>query len=348
MSVLVRLVILISLSFNIFLKSFANELPPYIWTKVNNKITVALKPDQHRFIDSNITVIESEKFLIIVDAYDNLQNAHALIDDINQKWEKPVKYIINTHWHSDHILANQLYQDRFDGEQIFIAHSSFKQTLSSKAQIQLNEKREQWATAINNAKQKLKQDNPPENLAERIKKTELALNELNSIKIVTPDIFVSDKYEIEDASFPIDVMYSGLAHTEGDLIVWLPLQKVLISGDLFDEISFGGHGFISEWQEALNRINKLPFETVIPGHGRIQRDNQALVNLIKLLQDANNQAEIAIKKGWDKTTFMESLDLTKYYTPLSDSDELTQRASRKFLPEFFERAYDLLEQKNKP
>ncbi|NVK87837.1 MAG: MBL fold metallo-hydrolase [Gammaproteobacteria bacterium] len=314
-------------------------LPAYQWQTPAPGIHVAVKPAAHRFIDSNVTIIENAEDLIIVDANDNLTNAKQLIADIKQRWSKPVSAVITTHWHSDHLLANHYYRQAFGSDVQFIGHASLQQTIPTKAQAQLTERINNWQTAIDKAQQTLSQNPLDTALAEKIKRAEQTLTELQGIELRIPDVTFNEKMVLKRPGRSIELLFFGPAHTAGDTVVYLPDDKVLISGDLFDEIPFGGHGFLQSWLSTLQQIDTLNFTQVIPGHGAIHRDRRYLQQVTALIADALTRARLAHQKQQDEATFLAQLPLDSLRQPFSGQDELAGRVSAQFIPEFYTLAY---------
>jgi glyoxylase-like metal-dependent hydrolase (beta-lactamase superfamily II) len=68
----------------------------------------------------------------------------------------------------------------------------------------------------------------------------------------------------------IQLLYFGRGHTGGDVVVYLPKEKAVCTGDLFTgSIGYMGDGYLDEWVQALEELKKLDFEAVIPGHGEV-------------------------------------------------------------------------------
>jgi glyoxylase-like metal-dependent hydrolase (beta-lactamase superfamily II) len=66
----------------------------------------------------------------------------------------------------------------------------------------------------------------------------------------------------------VELLFLGRGHTAGDVVAFLPRERVLCSGDFFNGyIGYMGDAYVDEWADALDRLVQLDFETVIPGHG---------------------------------------------------------------------------------
>jgi cyclase len=91
-----------------------------------------------------------------------------------------------------------------------------------------------------------------------------------------PNITIDDYVRIYFGDFAIDIHYFGRGHTDGDIVIHLPEQRVVVMGDLFalygphrHLIDYGAGGSARDWSRTLERALKLEFDTVIPGHSGV-------------------------------------------------------------------------------
>jgi cyclase len=89
-----------------------------------------------------------------------------------------------------------------------------------------------------------------------------------------PNVTLEDHLRLYHGEFVLDLYYLGRGHTDGDIVVHLPEEKMIFMGDLFATwdpyvtlIHYAGGGSLREWSRTLERALALPFDTVIPGHG---------------------------------------------------------------------------------
>lgn len=332
------------------LKSFATQQetktkPLFSVHDLGNGVIAFIKPDPLRFNDANVTVIINQNNVIIIDANSDLTAAKQVIAEIKSRTDKPVTHVINTHWHSDHTMANQLYQQAFSGDQIFVGHKSLVDTIPDKTQPQLNDTITTLSTAIHKAEEQLANDKSGIiELAEKVSRAKTKLKELKAITLIKPDVTFSDRLDLSTPDRRIELLNFGVAHTEGDTIVFLPDDKILIAGDLFDEIPFAGHGYPENWLITLKRIKALNFERVIPGHGNIHKDKQQLDKIISLLSSTLQQAREAIANDMSLEQFMASVDKEAFKQSLATKDELAGRAYNHFIDDFYKQAYLSLKQ----
>lgn len=91
-----------------------------------------------------------------------------------------------------------------------------------------------------------------------------------------PDITMRDSMRVYLDAMPIDLYYFGRGHTDGDIVILLPDERLLIAGDLFalwgpyeSVIDYSAGGSLRDWTRTLDRVMQLDFDTIIPGHSGV-------------------------------------------------------------------------------
>ena len=91
-----------------------------------------------------------------------------------------------------------------------------------------------------------------------------------------PDITTEDHLRVYLDDMPIDLYHLGHGHTNGDVVVHLPTERIIVSGDLFAlyspyraVIDYSAGGSLRDWTQTLDRVLRLDFDTVIPGHSGV-------------------------------------------------------------------------------
>ena len=100
--------------------------------QVRPGVWAALQPAAQRFNDSNSIVIVSDRDVIVIDSQANPATSRALIERIQGLTDKPIRYLVNTHFHSDHTRSNFAYREEFPELEI-IGHGSLVEDIPSRA-----------------------------------------------------------------------------------------------------------------------------------------------------------------------------------------------------------------------
>ncbi len=128
-----------------------------------------------------------------------------------------------------------------------------------------------------------------------------------------PTTTLSDKMTLYRGGREIQLMYFGRGHTGGDVVTYLPAEKILFTGDLLLEgIPFMGDGFPSDWIDILEGLKALEFEIVVPGHGRPFSDRKRIDHLQKFLADLWDKASESCNNSLSAEQAAEQIDLTDH------------------------------------
>jgi glyoxylase-like metal-dependent hydrolase (beta-lactamase superfamily II) len=111
----------------------------------------------------------------------------------------------------------------------------------------------------------------------------------------------------------IQIIFLGRGHTGGDLVVYLPREKIVCTGDLLEPgIAFGGDSYPQDWIKTLDELKKLDFDTVLSGHGPLFAGKQKIDAFQSYLTDLWNQAGSLKKQGVTPEDASKRIDLTSH------------------------------------
>ena len=111
----------------------------------------------------------------------------------------------------------------------------------------------------------------------------------------------------------VRVLHLGRGHTAGDTVVYLPKERLVCTGDLFNGyIGYMGDAYVDEWADTLGRLAELDFETVVAGHGKPFRGKEALPAVQACLRDLWRQAESFKTSGLSAAEAASRIDLSAH------------------------------------
>jgi cyclase len=230
---------------------------------------------------SNAGFIPGKNGSTVVDALFVPSMARDFIAQFRRVAHTPVRRLVNTHHHVDHTAANFCFPD-IDK----IAHARAREVLV------------RWGF-------------PAERLAPMVPHF---AGEFGEIQLDPPNVvFEGDEMRIDDGQREIRLLHWGTAHTVGDVLVYLPEEKVLYAGDVaffyVTPLAFEGH--ISRWIAALERILEMDVERIVPGHGPVggKEDVRLVRDYFLLLKEA---ALHAYEEGMSEADVANSIDLGPY------------------------------------
>jgi len=274
---------------------------------------------------SNGAFIVTEEAVIVVDTHLRPSWARDLITEIRTITDKPVRYVINTHWHNDHTQGNQAYRAAFPTGTEFIAHHHTREDIIGIAIPSMKQNLNDLPSRLSQLKAQIQSRTRPDGTAlteadlaqvqRTLESQERYLSELQSIEITLPTLTFEKSASIHSGSRRIDLLYFGEGHTRGDLFVYLADAKVLISGDMLTGgVPFMRDAIPSAWGPTLEAVEKLDIATVIPGHGDVQTGKGRLQLVIRYLRDLGPAVQRHVAKGasLEETTSAVLQELSAY------------------------------------
>jgi glyoxylase-like metal-dependent hydrolase (beta-lactamase superfamily II) len=227
----------------------------------------------------NSAIVILDDGVLVVDAQSKPSAAQALIADIKHITDKPVKYVVLTHFHGDHTQGTEAYVKAWPAVEI-VATAATRDGIQQRGVARLNREFITVPQQIEKLKADLQKNNDPNEKARIQKNLDQAgayLQEVKQIRIVLPTLIVQQSLTLQRKSGTVEILAVGKAHTDGDLIVYLPSEKVLITGDVVHAAQpITKDGYFSDWIQAIDTAGKLDFDSVIGGHGDVFRGKTTL------------------------------------------------------------------------
>jgi glyoxylase-like metal-dependent hydrolase (beta-lactamase superfamily II) len=263
----------------------------------------------------NSSVIVNDDDVVIVDDHVSPAAAHVLLQEVKQLTSKPVRYVINTHFHFDHAHGNQVFGRGVD----IIGHEFTRQMLTDNRSVSMplfQNYLKGLPGAIADLRTRVAAEKDPAARAKLRAQLTSAENNLASQKEfrpVPPNVTLKDQMTLWSGSREIQVRFLGRAHTAGDVVVFLPRERVVITGDfLTAALSNMSDGFVDEWVDTLENLKKLDFEVVLPGHGEAFTDRNKIDYFQAYLRDVWTEMGRLKREGVSVEEAAKRVDLTKH------------------------------------
>lgn len=289
-------------------------------------------------IESNALIIINDEDVLVVDSSLFPSTARLIIGEIRKLTPKPVRYVVNTHWHDDHVLGNLAYREAFPAVE-FVAHANTRTDIAEQvyaAQPKIIEQYREDLVKIRRALDTGKTSRGETVTEERrklfesyIPLLERFLAEIGPVNArpVLPDVVFADQLTIHRGGRRIELRHLGRGNTRGDVVVWLPREKILATGDLVvSPIPFGIGSYYRDWISALNALQAIPAETFFLSHGKVQRDRSYIAQVRGLLESLVSEVEAEVRKGATLEQVQQKVTLSSWKTKLAGDDEDRQRA----------------------
>jgi cyclase len=275
-------------------------------------------------VGSNGTFIVNQDNVVVVDTQRRPAWARDLITEIKKVTDKPVRYVINTHFHLDHWLGNEAYVDAYGPGVVFISQENTRTDAFEKA---IPGAKQDVAKGIPDqiakyekmlAEGKDDKGNPltaesRKQMQEQLDSQKATLEVLKTARYVVPNLTFEKQLTLYSGDREIDLYYYGEGHTRGDAVVYLPKEKVVITGDLVNaNLPFFRDGHPASWANVLGSVAKLDYDFLIPGHGDVEQGRGHVLELTGYIRDLSTGAKDAVAKGMTLDQFKQSIDLSKY------------------------------------
>ena len=265
--------------------------------------------------ESNAVIVVNDTDVLVVDGETSPAAGWALMKELRSITTKPVRYLVLTHFHYDHAHGTQSFPPGIEiigteftrrmlaeGKSLSHATAAGNRTFST---AQITNLTKALDTASTPASRK------------DIQKRRMAWQEyvasIATITAVPPNVTVTDRMTLIRGGREIVIFHPGPAHTAGDLVVWLPKEKILVTGDMLQpNLPYLGDGFIPQWANALDSLKAMGPAVVLPGHGDPITDMAVVDHLRDYLRDLWAQSVALKQEGLAFADAAKRLDLTKY------------------------------------
>ncbi|ADX81686.1 MBL fold metallo-hydrolase [Saccharolobus islandicus] len=252
----------------------------YKFERISDNVYAFIQPNGDWFL-SNAGVIIGKNYAIVVDSLTNEKMTKQFISEIRKVTDKPIKYLINTHEHEDHLWTNHLFPNA-----ITICHKNCREKV------------------VEGMK---RGSNPYEKLFSTI--------DFSGYKYTPQEVVIDDEMRIFIDDDEVRIAYVGYAHTISDIYVYVPNKKVVFTGDLLFSppcTPFALMGYIQGYINTLENLANLNAEVYVPGHGEVSYDRKTLYESRDYLIFVRDEARKLMKNIDDPIRAAYQVNLGKY------------------------------------
>ena len=278
-------------------------------------------------INCNAAIILLDDGVLVVDTHSKPSAARALIEQIKKLTPKPVRFVVNTHFHWDHYQGNEAYPSSWPAGVEIISSEATRTSIEQRGIPRVKHEIATMPAAIEQLKADLQKASTVEQRAsiqKDVSDAEGYLAELKSMQITLPTMTFDRSLILHRKSRTVEILWLGRAHTDGDVFVFLPEEKVLVTGDaLHGWTPYMADSYPYDWIKTLDVAEKLDFDYAIGGHGAVMRGKQMFELWKQYFSDLLDQTAAVYADG-------ATLDQAKKRV----SDYLVSKYAAKFDPKF--------------
>jgi glyoxylase-like metal-dependent hydrolase (beta-lactamase superfamily II) len=231
--------------------------------------------------DPNTGVVVGDDAVMVIDTQPTPKMAQAVIEQIRSVTDKPIKYVVLTHYHATRTLGASAYE----GAQVICSEATREMIVERGAQ---------------DYKAELQR-------FPRLFKTADTIPGLT-----TPTVTFGDRVCLWLGKLQVDLIHAGRGHTRGDTLVWLPDERTLFTGDLVENnvTPYLGDGHCTDWPKALRAVREMHAEALLPGRGDALVEEETIEEALTATQTfvvelygevlRSAEADLGVKQAYDK------------------------------------------------
>jgi cyclase len=253
-------------------------------------------------LNCNAAIFVRSKDVVVVDTHSKPSAAASLIGQMKREvTPKPVRYVINTHFHWDHTQGSAAY--RRTGEKVDFIASVATRDLMAKLSVDrmkasvgevpkhIDGLRDRAAHSTSAAEKAF--------CADQVRQLEAYQAELKDYTPELPTITFDKSYVLQDPAYDLHIDFRGHAHTAGDVVVFCPQERAIATGDVIHGfLPFIADGFPRIWPGTIDAIGQADFRNIMPGHAALQTDRTVMTNLRNYIEELTGKVEQGKKAGW--------------------------------------------------
>lgn len=301
------------------------ELAPGVWA--------AVRPEGPRppVMGSTVFVV-GNRSVAVFDGGGATGVTERVIDKIRSVTDLPVSDVIISHWHGDHHFGVHRIAQAFPDVR-FIGHPFTSAMLESTKVSYVDGQKNYKETRLPAFQKMVESRTSPD--GRQLSSAEIDVyrrliddiddidRETNLARVTPIDTLVSDRMVLDLGNRKVEVLFLGHGNTEGDLVMWLPQDRIVAVGDIVVLPSpYAFNVPPRPWAKTLEAIKALDFAVMVPGHGPVQTDTRYLDLLIEVANDIAGQTDALSARSVATNELGARLDFSAFESRFTGGDEL--------------------------
>lgn len=255
------------------------QVAPKVYAVIGD---LSMQSYENEGLNNNLGFIVTSQGVVVLNSGPSVRVARALHEAIKKVTAQPVKWLINGNSQSHYWLGNAYFKQL---NVPILAHPAAEKTMQEMGAAQLQSTKS------------------------------LLIEKADQTTLAYPTQSISRAHTLKLGDTVIEIHYFGPAHTQGDLVLWLPQQKILFSGDLvFTERMLGilPIGDTAGWVQAFERAMALQPKIIIPGHGHPSDIKKARADTKAYLEFLRNSVKAVLAKNGSLQDAVDGIDQARF------------------------------------
>lgn len=272
----------------LFAQSFI--YPHFKIEKLAERVYAAIPTDGYS--DCNAGIIDLGDATLIFDTFVTPKAARELKEAAAELLPNPIRFVVNSHWHYDHIRGNQVFSP-----DALIISTSLTRSKIAKIKIDADLAKAKMKEEIEKTRSRIKTE------TNDFRRQELAdywlihfqaqFESFDELRITPPNLTFKERLVLHGSSRDVEIFCYGHGHSDSDTVLYLPNEKIAFLGDLLDSEyhPWMGGCFFEDWIEYLKKLKSLRLKKVVPGHGPVVglQAIDVMIDYLNLVQDTANK-----------------------------------------------------------
>jgi cyclase len=317
-----------------------------------------LSPDLAGNVQGNSIAIETDHDVLVFDSTLLPTTAEAVLRQLRQLTTKPVRYLVNSHWHPDHTGGNEAYATAFPDVEI-IATAVTRQLMEDTQSVYVKTLEYEAAQTNVEVQKALRSGRDPTNgkrlstaeageLRAQLREEDEFLAQYRTTRPRLPTLTFDKRLTLHHGGREFRLIRLP-GHTAGDLVLHLPAEGIVLTGDLLAyPVPFCADSHPSAWIASLETLSQLNASIIVPGHGPALHDQTYLRLVLGSLQSLQQQIRAALRRGLTLEETQKSIDLDSIRVQFTHDDPVLNAAFQgNFVPivkQMYDEATEGLEQ----
>ena len=280
--------------------------PSFTTVPLADGVFTFIAPDTVEDVQGNVTLVIGRDNALLFDAGASTDHARALLAEVRKLTTVPVRFVVYSHWHYDHVFGAPVFVDAYPAAQI-VGHRETARIAGS------------WARYY------------PQRATEAAIKRET---------YVLPAVTFDREVSLDLGGRTVQLRNFGRGNTPGDVVAWLPAERIALTGDLVvHPVPYGFNCFPSSWIDVMREVERLDASAFVPGHGAVQRDARYIAQVRSMLEAVVTQVRSAVAANLSLEDTRKKVDLSAFYAAFRDTPDKDQMFQSYWLTPIVERAW---------